>query len=71
MPISLKLIKRFLIFCSKYLMHRYAEIGYNMSQKWPLEWPPKNLVNWTRAEPGTYGADTPKRFFRVRAVVKP
>ena len=31
----------------------------------------KDLVNWTRAEPGTYGADTPKRFFRVRAVVKP
>ncbi len=30
----------------------------------------KDLVNWTRAEPGTYGADTPKRFFRVRAVVK-
>ena len=31
----------------------------------------KDLVNWTRAEPGTYGADTPKRFFRIRAVVKP
>ena len=31
----------------------------------------KDLINWTRAEPGTYGADTPKRFFRVRAVVKP
>ena len=31
----------------------------------------KDLVNWTRAELGTYGADTPKRFFRVRAVVKP
>jgi hypothetical protein len=31
----------------------------------------KDLVNWTRAEPGTYGADTPKRFFRVRAVAKP
>ena len=31
----------------------------------------KDLVNWTRAEPGSYGADTPKRFFRIRAVVKP
>ena len=31
----------------------------------------KDLVNWTRAEPGTYGTDTPKRFFRIRAVVKP
>ena len=31
----------------------------------------KDLVNWTRAEPGTYGSDTPKRFFRIRAVVKP
>ena len=31
----------------------------------------KDLVNWTRAEQGTYGTDTPKRFFRIRAVVKP
>jgi len=31
----------------------------------------KDLVNWTLAEPGTYGTDTPKRFFRIRAVVKP
>ena len=31
----------------------------------------KDLVNWTRAEPGTYGAKTQNRFFRVRAVVKP
>ena len=43
MPISLKLIKRFLIFCSKYLMLRYAGICTDMSRKWPLKWPPKNL----------------------------
>ena len=27
-----------------------------------------DLVNWTQANPGTYGASTTKRFFRVRAV---
>ena len=27
----------------------------------------KDLITWTRAEPGTYGASTEKRFFRVRA----
>lgn len=27
-----------------------------------------DLVNWTAANPGTYGASTSKRFFRVRAV---
>lgn len=30
-----------------------------------------DLVNWTRAEPGEYGASTEKRFFRLRAVAKP
>ena len=30
-----------------------------------------DLVTWTRAEPGTYGASTEKRFFRVRAVQAP
>ena len=29
-----------------------------------------DLVNWTRAEPGEYGASTEKRFFRLRAVAK-
>lgn len=29
-----------------------------------------DLVTWTRAEPGEYGASTEKRFFRLRAVVK-
>jgi len=27
-----------------------------------------DLVTWTAANPGTYGASTTKRFFRVRAV---
>jgi len=27
-----------------------------------------DLVTWTQANPGTYGASTTKRFFRVRAV---
>jgi hypothetical protein len=27
-----------------------------------------DLVTWTQANPGTYGASTSKRFFRVRAV---
>jgi len=27
-----------------------------------------DLVTWTEANPGTYGASTTKRFFRVRAV---
>ena len=27
-----------------------------------------DLVNWTQANPGTYGASTAKRFFRIRAV---
>jgi len=27
-----------------------------------------DLVNWTEANPGTYGASSTKRFFRVRAV---
>ena len=27
-----------------------------------------DLVTWTQANPGTYGASTNKRFFRVRAV---
>ena len=27
-----------------------------------------DLVTWTQANPGTYGASTAKRFFRVRAV---
>jgi hypothetical protein len=27
-----------------------------------------DLVTWTEANPGTYGRDNPKRFFRVRAV---
>jgi hypothetical protein len=31
----------------------------------------KDLVNCTKAEPGIYGAYAPKRFFRVRTVVKP
>jgi hypothetical protein len=30
-----------------------------------------DLVNWTAATPGTYGASTEKRFFRLRAVVTP
>jgi len=29
-----------------------------------------DLVNWTQANPGTYGASATKRFFRVRAVNK-
>jgi len=29
-----------------------------------------DLVNWTPANPGTYGSSTEKRFFRVRAVVQ-
>jgi hypothetical protein len=27
-----------------------------------------NLVDWVRAEPGTYGASSHQRFFRIRAV---
>ena len=27
----------------------------------------EDLMNWTAANPGSYGASTPKRFFRVRA----
>jgi hypothetical protein len=27
-----------------------------------------DLVTWTQANPGTYGASTTKRFFRIRAV---
>jgi len=29
-----------------------------------------DLVNWTPANPGTYGSSTEKRFFRVRAVIQ-
>jgi hypothetical protein len=29
-----------------------------------------DLVNWTAANPGTYGGSTERRFFRVRAVVQ-
>lgn len=29
-----------------------------------------DLVNWTAANPGTYGSSTEKRFFRVRAVIQ-
>jgi hypothetical protein len=29
-----------------------------------------DLVNWTAANPGTYGSSTVKRFFRVRAVIQ-
>ena len=27
-----------------------------------------DMVTWTEALPGTYGTDTEKRFFRLRAV---
>ena len=30
----------------------------------------EDLVNWTSADPGTYGSSTDKRFFRVRAVAQ-
>jgi hypothetical protein len=29
-----------------------------------------DLLNWTAANPGTYGSSTEKRFFRVRAVIE-
>jgi hypothetical protein len=28
----------------------------------------EDMVNWNSANPGTYGASTNKRFFRIRAV---
>jgi hypothetical protein len=31
----------------------------------------EDLVTWTAANPGIYGASTAKRFFRVRAVARP
>jgi hypothetical protein len=30
----------------------------------------QDLVNWVPALPGTYGASTTNRFFRVRAIVQ-
>ena len=29
-----------------------------------------DMVTWTRANPGTYGGDTKKRFFRTRVIKK-